>query len=132
MKKIINLAIMFTAIFTLVTLISSSYQLFIGQPTDTNAHILIRALFTFVGVGVYGIFSYINIKNSYVKLLVQYFISIVVIFIAVWGIGFWGELSKTAYRDAFINWSFIFLSVVIIKTIVTKISNRKLNLRKDN
>ena len=124
MKKIINLATLFTVIFTLITLISSIYQLFNGQTTDTNAHILIRGLFTLVGVGFYGMFSYINIKNTYIKIIAQYTVSIISIFIIVWGIGFFGELSKTAYRDAFLNWSFIFLSVVFLKSIITKIRNK--------
>lgn len=133
MKKAINIFILFTVIFTLVTLSSSIYQLFDGQANDTNAHILIRALFTFVGVGFYSLFSYISIKNVYVKLIVQYTVSIIFIFIIVWGIGFFGELSKTAYRDAFFNWSLVFLAVVIIKSIITKIrSKEKSNLRKDN
>lgn len=125
MKKPLKLFILFTEIFTLITLFSSIYQLFNGQATDTNAHILIRGLFTFVGVGVYGLFSYINIKNIYIKFTVQYTISIIFIFMIVWGLGFFGELSKTAYRDAFLNWSFIFLSVVISKNIITKFRNKK-------
>lgn len=120
MKKIINLFTMFTVIFTLITLVSSIYQLFSGQATDTNAHILIRALFTIVGVGFYGVFSSIKIKNTYLKVIIQYIVSIIFILIIVWGIGFFGELSKTAYRDAFLNWSFIFLSVILVKTIIKK------------
>ena len=120
MKKIINLFTMFTVIFTLITLVSSIYQLFSGQATDTNAHILIRALFTIVGVGFYGVFSSIIIKNTYLKVIIQYIVSIIFILIIVWGIGFFGELSKTAYRDAFLNWSFIFLSVILVKAIIKK------------
>lgn len=120
MKKIINLFTMFTVIFTLITLVSSIYQLFSGQATDTNAHILIRALFTIVGVGFYGMFSSIKIKNTYLKVIIQYIVSIIFILIIVWGIGFFGELSKTAYRDAFLNWSFIFLSVILVKVIIKK------------
>ena len=132
MKKTLKLFILFTAIFTVITLISSTYQLLSGQNTDTNAHILIRGLFTFVGVGVYGMFSYINIKNIYIKIIFQYTVSIIFIFIIVWGIGFFGELSKTAYRDAFYNWSLIFLFVVFLKSIIEKMRNKKLNSRKDN
>lgn len=120
MKKIINLFTMFTVIFTLITLVSSIYQLFSGQATDTNAHILTRALFTIVGVGFYGVFSSIKIKNTYLKVIIQYIVSIIFILIIVWGIGFFGELSKTAYRDAFLNWSFIFLSVILVKAIIKK------------
>lgn len=120
MKKIINLFTMFTVIFTLITLVSSIYQLFSGQATDTNAHILIRALFTIVGVGFYGVFSSIKVKNTYLKVIIQYIVSIIFILIIVWGIGFFGELSKTAYRDAFLNWSFIFLSVILVKAIIKK------------
>ncbi|MHC1681838.1 MAG: DUF6608 family protein [Clostridiaceae bacterium] len=127
MKKTLNLFMFFTVLFTLITTISSTYQLLSGQTTDTNAHILIRALFTFVGVGFYGLFSNIDIKNTFIKLAVQYIVSILFIFIIVWGIGFFGELSKTAYRDAFLNWSFIFLSVVIVKSIITKIRHNKKN-----
>lgn len=120
MKKIINLFTMFTVIFTLITLVSSIYQLFSGQATDTNAHILIRALFTIVGVGFYGVFSSIKVKNTYLKVIIQYIVSIIFILIIVWGIGFFGELSKKAYRDAFLNWSFIFLSVILVKAIIKK------------
>lgn len=133
MKKILNLFILFTIIFTVVTLVSSIYQLFNGQTTDTNAHILIRCLFTLVGVSFYGLFSGIKIKNIYLKVIIQYTVSVIIIFIIVWGIGFLGELSKTAYRDAFLNWTFIFLSVVFVKSIISKIHNKnKLNLKNDN
>jgi hypothetical protein len=116
-----------------VTLVSSIYQLFNGQTTDTNAHILIRCLFTLVGVSFYGLFSGIKIKNIYLKVIIQYTVSVIIIFIIVWGIGFLGELSKTAYRDAFLNWTFIFLSVVFVKSIISKIHNKnKLNLKNDN
>lgn len=131
MKKTLNLFILFTVIFTVITLISSVYQLFNGQATDTNAHILIRALFTFVGVGFYGLFSYININNIYLKLIIQYAVSIICIFLIVWGIGFLGELSKTAYRDAFLNWTFVFIGIVFVNSIVTKARSKNIfNSRK--
>lgn len=125
MKKMINLFFMFTVIFTIVTLFSSIWQLLNGQTSDTNAHILIRSVFTLVGVGFYGIFKNLNIKNSWVRLFIQYITSILFIFIVVWGIGFFGELSKAAYRDAFLNWSFIFLSVVIIQSFIKYLRHKR-------
>ena len=102
----------------MVTLVSSLWQLFNGQPTDTNAHIVIRSLFTLIGVCIYSIFNYINIRNHWIKFSIQYVTSIGFIFLLVWVIGFFGELSKTAYRDAFLNWTVIFLLVVIIQIII--------------
>ena len=124
MKKIYNLFLLFCGIFTAVTLVSSVWQLLAGQESDTNAHILIRGIFILVGVGFYALFKYINIKNKYIKILTQYIISIAFIFIVVWGIGFFGELSKNAYRDAFFNWSGVFASVVIIDFIVKKVRKK--------
>ncbi|SFU42812.1 hypothetical protein SAMN04487886_102519 [Clostridium sp. DSM 8431] len=124
MKKIYNLFLLFCGIFTAVTLVSSVWQLLDGQESDTNAHILIRGIFTLVGVGFYALFKYINIKNKYIKILTQYIVSVAFIFIVVWGIGFFGELSKNAYRDAFFNWSGVFASVVIIDFIVKKVRKK--------
>lgn len=121
MKKAYNLFLLFCSIFTAVTLISSSWQLLGGNENDSNAHILIRAIFTLVGVGFYGLFKYINIRNKYIKVFTEYIVSVLFIFIVVWGIGFFGELSKNAYRDAFFNWSGVFVSVVIIEFIIKKV-----------
>lgn len=121
MKSIYKLIIMFCCIFTAVTLVSSVFQLVSGCENDTNAHILIRAVFTLVGVGFFGLFRYIRIENKYVKVLVQYVVSIGFIFLLVWGIGFFGELSKYAYRDAFFNWSGVFIVVVIVDFILRKV-----------
>ena len=117
MKKIYNLFLLFCGIFTAVTLVSSVWQLLDGQESDTNAHILIRGIFTLVGVWFYALFKYI-------KILTQYIVSVAFIFIVVWGIGFFGELSKNAYRDAFFNWSGVFASVVIIDFIVKKVRKK--------
>ncbi len=124
MKKIYNLFLLFCMIFTAVTLVSSGWQLVRGCENDTNSHILIRAIFTLVGVGFFGVFKYLNIKNKYIKILIQYIVSVVFIFVIVWGIGFFGELSKYAYRDAFFNWSGVFASVIIIDFIVKKIRRK--------
>lgn len=124
MGKIYKLFWMYCGIFTVITLVSSIWQLSRGCESDTNAHILIRGIFTFVGVGFFGLFRYINISNRYLKIFVQYLVSILFIFIIVWGIGFFGELSKYAYRDAFLNWSGVFLSVIIIDFIVKKLKKK--------
>ncbi|SFU34735.1 hypothetical protein SAMN04487886_101032 [Clostridium sp. DSM 8431] len=124
MKKIYNLFLLFCMIFTAVTLVSSIWQLVKGCENDTNAHILIRAIFTLVGVGCFGVFKYLNIKNKYMKISIQYIVSVLFIFLIVWGIGFFGELSKYAYRDAFLNWSGVFASVIIIDFIVKKIRRK--------
>jgi hypothetical protein len=125
LKKLIDSFLLFTVIFTVVTLVSSSWQLLNGATSDTNGHILIRAIFTFIGVCFYGIFRYLNIKNTWLKFFVQYLASIICIFLTVWSIGFIGELSKNAYRDAFLNWTFIFLSVVIVQFIIKSLRNIK-------
>lgn len=131
MKKLINSFLLFTTIFTVVTLVSSIWQIFNGQETDTNGHILIRGLFTLIGVCIYGVFKYLNIKNQWLKLSIQYVTSILCIFLVIWGIGFIGELSKTAYRDAFFNWSLIFLSIVIVQLIFKSVSNKRISSREN-
>lgn len=109
----------------MVTLVSSLWQLFNGQATETNAHIIIRALFTLIGVCIYSIFNHIDISNNWIKFSIQYVTSISSIFLLIWAIGFFGELSRTAYRDAFFNWTVIFLFVITIQIIINFFINRK-------
>lgn len=110
---------LFCSIFTMVTLISSIWQIFNNQITDTNSHILIRALFTFIGVSVYAIFNNLKIQNKWLSLSFQYLTSLIFVFLLVWSISLLGELSSTAYRDSFLNWTAIFLVVVVLKTTIT-------------
>lgn len=103
-------------LFTITTIISSTIQLNQGIKYDTNIHILLRVVISTIAIMFITIFKNVKIKNIYLRALVQYLLSMMSIFLLIYLIGFSIELSKTAYRDIFYNYTipFIIIATVII------------------
>lgn len=125
-KKIeINNIIYYVCIlFTVATVISSSIQLIQGRKYDMNAHILLRGAISTIAIIFIVIFKYINIKNIYLRSLVQYILSMTCIFTIVYFLGFFIELARTAYKDIFFNYTIPF---IIIGTIIILRDKRKVD-----
>lgn len=106
--------ILFSIIYAVTTIISSSLQLYQGQMTDTNFHILNRAAIVLIGVITITLFYKFQLKSKVLSYLVSYIISMGIVFLYVWLTGFIEPLHANAYRDIFLNFTAISISVMTV------------------
>ncbi|MCC5910092.1 MAG: hypothetical protein JJT76_06610 [Clostridiaceae bacterium] len=112
--------ILFSIIYSGTTILSSSLQLYQGQLTDTNFHILNRAAVILIAVITIMLFDKIHLKSKVLSYFVPYIISMGVVFFYVWLTGFIKPLHPDAYRDIFFNFTAIAILVMTIIAIKDK------------
>ncbi len=110
--------IIFSIIFTFTTLTSSIIQLIQGQPTDTNAHILMRGGFVFIATITMILFFFYPLKHKVLKYFVPYAIAQTLVFVLVFITGLTTSLHPNAYRDAFFNFTGVALIVITVLVII--------------
>lgn len=106
--------ILFSIIYAVTTILSSSLQLYQGQQTDTNFHILNRAAVVLIAVITIILFNKIKFKNKVLSYLVPYAISMGIVFFYIWLTGFIEPLHPDAYRDIFLNFTAISIGVMFV------------------
>ncbi|HKL41981.1 MAG TPA: DUF6608 family protein [Clostridia bacterium] len=106
--------ILFSMIFTVTTILSSFIQLFQGQLTDTNFHIVNRGGVILIAVTTVQLFYKIKLKNKLLSYFLPYAISMTIVFFYVWLTGFITTLHPDAYRDIFLNFTAVSLGVILI------------------
>ena len=112
-------ALFFSVLFSVTTLASSIIQLAQGQATDTNSHILSRAVVVFIAVITIMLFLRLKLKSKILSYLLAYAISMSLVFLFVWIMGFFQTLHPNAYRDIFLN----FTTVAVLITGIVEIRN---------
>jgi hypothetical protein len=115
----------FSVIYTVTTILSSSLQLYQGQLTDTNFHMLNRAAVVLIAVTTIVLFDKIQLKNMVLSYLVPYTISMGIVFFYVWLTGFIEPLHPNAYRDIFLNFTVVSICVMIVIYLKNKRMRRK-------
>lgn len=124
---------LFSNIYAVTTIFSSALQLFQGQPTDTNFHILNRAAVVLIAVITIILFDTIRLKSKVLSYIVPYAISMAVVFFYVWLTGFIEPLHPDAYRDIFLNFTAISICVMLVIFIKDKfIRNKNKRREKDH
>jgi hypothetical protein len=118
--------ILFSIIYAVTTALSSSLQLYQGQLTDTNFHILNRAAVILIAVITIILFDKIKLKSKLLSYLVPYAISMAIVFFYVWLTGFIETLHPNAYRDIFLNFTAISICVMIVIFIKDKWKGKKI------
>lgn len=106
--------VLFSIIYAITTIISSSLQMFQGQPTDTNFHILNRAAIVLIAVITITLFDRIHLKSKILSYLVPYTISMGIVFFYVWLTGLVEPLHPDAYRDIFLNFTAVAICVMVV------------------
>ncbi len=114
---LINSVIFFSIIFAVTTLISSSIQLILGQLNDTNIHILLRAGFVFVATITYVLYDLLKFKNRIFAYLITYLIAQLLVFGLLFILSFFEPLHPIAYTDAFFNFTFVAIPVMLVLAI---------------
>ena len=110
-RKIFELLILMCVIFTVVTFFESSIQLMFGQKTDENVHILNRMSYAFIGALSISLVKNINMKHSFLDVLVPYLITTPLMFLSVFITSLHVFMPDTAYRDALFFFTLIFFIV---------------------
>lgn len=125
MRTIKKSSIYFCVIFTITTLVSSILQLYMGQVTDTNAHIIDRGVVILIAIITITLFNKIKLRSKMISYLISYSISMFIVFAYVWITGFWQELHPNAYRDIFLNFSAVSIVVAIAITTKDYVENKR-------
>ena len=114
-------------IYTAATLLNSVIYLSKGVFEDPsgNWHEIDRAVIVLVAVIAYALIRYIKVNNFFLKDIIVYVPTMLLVFLYVFLRGLTVELASTAYRDIFINYTAGFLFVTIIVLIVNVIRKKK-------
>lgn len=114
LKELKRGIVLFSLIFTVTTLLSSTIQLYQGQLTDTNFHIINRGGVILIAVITVELFYKIQLKSKLLSYFLPYAISMMMVFFYVWLTGFITQLHPDAYRDIFLNFTAVSLGVILI------------------
>ena len=118
--------IIYSIIYTITTISSSVIYLFLGIKDDPsgNWHEITRALIVLIGVLAYELAKHLPIKNVMPRTLVVYIVTLGCAFFVVWSTQFIEPLAKSAYKDIFINYTGLFLTISIFTLITNKVKHR--------
>ena len=119
--------IIYSIIYTITTIVSSAIYLFLGIRDDPsgNWHEITRALIVLIGVFAYELAKHLPIKNVVLRTLVVYVVTLGCAFFVVWSTQFIEPLATSTYKDIFINYTGLFLTISILILIVNKIKHRE-------
>ena len=126
-KYLRGILFLYFEIYTAATLLNSVIYLSKGVYEDPsgNWHEIDRAVIVLVAVIAYALIRYIKVNNLFLKDIIVYIPTMLLVFLYVFLRGLTVELASTAYRDIFINYTAGFLFVTIIVLIVNVIRKKK-------
>ena len=126
-KYLRGILFLYFEIYTAATLLNSVIYLSKGVYEDPsgNWHEIDRAVIVLVAVIAYALIRYIKVNNFFLKDIIVYIPTMLLVFLYVFLRGLTVELASTAYRDIFINYTAGFLFVTIIVLIVNVIRKKK-------
>ena len=121
-------------IYTVATLLNSVIYLAKGQFEDPsgNWHEIDRAVIVLVAVLAYALIRYIKVKNFFLKTIIVYVPTMLLVFLYVFLRGLTVELASSAYRDIFINYTAGFVFVTIVVLVVNLIRKHSKKNKKEN
>ena len=119
-KKWIQMASVYSVIYTAITLLSSVLYLSNGVYEDPsgNWHELDRAIILLIGIAAFELCTNLPVKPLILRYVMAYIPSQLLAFAYVWFSGLREPLAKTAYRDIWINFTCLFLLLCMVNTVV--------------
>ena len=127
-KYLRGILFLYFEIYTAATLLNSVIYLSKGVYEDPsgNWHEIDRAVIVLVAVIAYALIRYIKVNNFFLKDIIVYIPTMLLVFLYVFLRGLTVELASTAYRDIFINYTagFVFVTIVVVIAKVIKSKNR--------
>ena len=123
---------LYCVLYTIVTILNSVLYLAQGIRNDPsgNWHELTRAVIVLIGVTAYELAVHLPIKNILLRSLAVYIPTMGLAFGFVWMNQFIEPLAQSAYRDIFINYTWLFLIVCLTAVVGKKIKERQGRARK--
>lgn len=117
----------YCAIYTLTTILTSIGYLISGINTHPSGSWpdIMRALIVLIGLAAYLLTKYLPIKNVILKALFVYVPTIAFAIFTVWLSQYIEPLAENAYRDAFINYTDLFILASITAVIVKRYGSRE-------
>lgn len=117
----------FCALYTLATIVNSIIYLVQGVKEDPsgNWHELDRAVLVFIVTIAFALIRYVKIKSFWLKVLIIYVPTMLLVFLYVFLRGLTADLAKSAYRDVFINYTAGFILVSVVVFVVSIIRKKK-------
>ena len=127
-KYLRGILFLYFEIYTAATLLNSVIYLSKGVYEDPsgNWHEIDRAVIVLVAVIAYALIRYIKVNNFFLKDIIVYIPTMLLVFLYVFLRGLTVELASTAYRDIFINYTagFVFVTIVVVIAKVIKSKKR--------
>ena len=126
-KYLRGILFLYFEIYTAATLLNSAIYLSQGKFEDPsgNWHEIDRAVIVLVAVIAYALIRYIKVNNFFVKTIIVYVPTTLLVFLYVFLRGLTVELASSAYRDIFINYTAGFVFVTIVVLVVNIIRKKK-------
>ena len=126
-KYLRGILFLYFEIYTAATLLNSAIYLVQGVYEDPsgNWHEIDRAVIVLVAVLAYALIRYIKVNNFFLKTIIVYVPTMLLVFLYVFLRGLTVELASSAYRDIFINYTAGFVFVTIVVLIVNVIKKKK-------
>ena len=107
---------LYCALYTFATIVNSVGYLLNGIYEDPsgNWHELDRAVIVFIITLAYVLIKTLKLKNYWLKALVVYIPTLILVFIYVWLTGLREPLASSAYRDIFINYTVGYIAASLV------------------
>ncbi|MCR5617780.1 MAG: hypothetical protein K6F83_05790 [Clostridiales bacterium] len=97
----------------------------VKEDPSGNWHELDRAVLVFIVTIAFALIRYVKIKSFWLKVLIIYVPTMLLVFLYVFLRGLTAELAKSAYRDVFINYTAGFILVSVVVFVVSIIRKKK-------
>ena len=119
--------LLYCGLYTLATITNSIIYLAQGVFEDPsgNWHEIDRAVIVLVAVLAYALIRFIKVKNFWLKVIIVYIPTMLLVFLYVFLRGLTVELAGTAYRDIFINYTAGFIFVVIVVFVINMLRKKR-------
>ena len=132
-KNLINMVLVYSVIYTVITLLNSVLYLGNGIYEDPsgNWHELDRAIILLIGIAAFELCTDLPVKPLIFRYIIAYVPSQLSAFGYVWFSGLREELAKTAYRDIWINFTSLFILLCIVNTIISIRKEKRIKLFKN-
>ena len=120
-KKWMNMAAIYSIIYTLITLLNSVLYLGNGIYEDPsgNWHELDRAMILLIGMAAFELCTSLPVRPLILRYVAAYIPSQLLAFAYVWFSGLREPLAKSAYRDIWINFTCLFVMLCLIDSAIS-------------
>ena len=118
---------LYSALYTFATISNSVLYLLNGYYEDPNGnwHELDRAIIVFIITLAYILVKTLKLRNYWLKALVVYVPTLLLVFVYIWVTGIREPLAANAYRDIFINYTIGYAAASVVGWLKTRIKHKK-------